>query len=118
MDEMTRTPFSRVRANLAGNYKASCTDQKQFRLSDNRQIVLESKASALGFKENSDKNLNCAPRRSVFSYGIQTQSGSRIRPLRCNAQQGRGKKIGILKKQKAYRNLFVLLEPASNQQAS
>ena len=69
-------------------------------------------------KKPRDKNNSCVPvaRSTVFPYYITSQSGSN-RVNIPQEEQGQKPRIGILKKQKKYRNLFVLLEPSYKQQS-
>mmetsp|Transcript_7577 Transcript_7577/g.6709 ORF Transcript_7577/g.6709 Transcript_7577/m.6709 type:complete len:122 (-) Transcript_7577:82-447(-) len=65
-----------------------------------------------------EKHGSCVPvgRSAVFPYYITSQSGTK-KMNNINEEQGQMPKIGILKKQRAYRNLFVLLEPSYKQQS-
>ena len=56
------------------------------------------------------------PRSGVFPYYVISQHGSNANISKWNEEQGPVKKIGILKKQRAYRNLFVLIDPKRKEQ--
>ena len=83
--------------------------------------ILKKRVAAPARKEKTQArkpNNSCVPvpRSTVFPYYITSQSGSK-KVNETHNEQGQFSRIGKLKKQKGYRNLFVLLEPSYKQQS-